>query len=72
MFQAAARALATLVSQSALDAGLLYPPLEQIRTVSESIARAVAEVAWQEGVAGAPRPPDLPAAIRTAMWDPRY
>jgi malate dehydrogenase (oxaloacetate-decarboxylating)(NADP+) len=72
MFQAAARALATLVSQNSLDAGLLYPPLQEIRKVSEVIAQAVAEVAWQEGVAAVPRPPDLSAAIRTAMWDPRY
>jgi malate dehydrogenase (oxaloacetate-decarboxylating)(NADP+) len=72
MFQAAARALAALVSQSSLDAGLLYPPLQEIRRVSEVIAQAVAEVAWREGVAAAPKPPDLPAAIRKEMWDPRY
>ena len=72
MFQVAARALADTVSVEALAEGRLYPPLEQIRRVSELIAKAVAEVAWESGLAGIPRPEDLPAAVRELMWDPQY
>lgn len=72
MFQVAARALAETVSESALAEGRLYPPLEQIRGVSELIAGVVAEVAWDTGLAGIPRPDNLPAAVRALMWDPQY
>lgn len=72
MFQAAARTLAGAVSESALSEGLLYPPLREIRRVSELIAQAVAELAWREGLAGAPRPSDPAAAVRSLMWDPQY
>jgi malate dehydrogenase (oxaloacetate-decarboxylating)(NADP+) len=72
MFHAAARALAAWVSDSALEEGLLYPPIERIRGVSELIAVAVAEVAWRDGLAGAPRPGDPLAAVRALMWDPQY
>lgn len=72
MFQVAARALANTVSENALAEGRLYPPLEQIRAVSELIAAAVAEVCWDSGLAAAARPDDLPAAVRRLMWDPQY
>jgi malate dehydrogenase (oxaloacetate-decarboxylating)(NADP+) len=72
MFHAAARALAAWVSDSALEEGLLYPPIERIRGVSELIAVAVAEVAWRDGLAGAPRPGDPLAAVRALMWDAQY
>ena len=72
MFHAAARALAASVSDSALEEGLLYPPIERIRGVSELIAVAVAEVAWRDGLASAPRPGDPLAAARAQMWDPQY
>ena len=72
MFQVAARALADTVSEEALAEGRLYPPLEQIRAVSELLAQAVAEVAWETGLAGVPRPDDLRAAVRALMWDPQY
>jgi len=72
MFQVAARALADTVSEDALADGRLYPPLEQIRSVSELIAKAVAEVAWDTDLAGTARQDDLPAAVRALMWDPQY
>ncbi len=72
MFQVAARALAESVSDAALEEGLLYPPLDQIRRVSELIAVAVAEVAWRDGLAHGPRPDDPAAAVRALMWDPQY
>jgi malate dehydrogenase (oxaloacetate-decarboxylating)(NADP+) len=72
MFYAAASTLAAGVSQASLDSGLLFPRLNEIRGVSARIAEAVAEVAYQEGLASAPRPPDLAAEIRRHMYDAAY
>ena len=72
MFHMAARALAESVAGSALEEGLLYPPLDRIRDVSKLIAVAVAEVAWRDGLASAPRPADPAAAVHAMMWDPQY
>lgn len=72
MFHAAARTLAAAVPEESLAAGLLYPPLPGIRAVSLRIARAVAEVAWSEGLAAVPRPDDPDAAIAALVWNPAY
>jgi len=72
MFHAAARTLATGVSQASLDSGLLFPRLRDIRQVSAAIAEAVAEVAWAEGLARAPRPADVRGEIRRHMYDAAY
>ena len=67
----AARSLASQVSQGRLDAGCLYPPLADIRNVSASIAAAVAANVYDRGDAGlSPRPADLLAHCRAAMWSP--
>ena len=72
MFYAAARTLAEGVSQASLDQGLLYRRLRDIRSVSAVIARAVAEVAYEEGLAAVPRPADLGATIGSLMYDAAY
>ncbi|MDO8349372.1 MAG: NAD-dependent malic enzyme, partial [Planctomycetota bacterium] len=72
MFYAAARTLAGLVDQASLDQGLLFPRLATIRHVSTHIATAVASVAYEEGLAAAPRPDDLAAAVRAQMYDATY
>lgn len=72
MFYAAARALATEVSEADLAQGSLYPPLSKVRDVSAKIATAVAEVAYQRSLAGIPRPADLEAYMRSQMYDPHY
>jgi malate dehydrogenase (oxaloacetate-decarboxylating)(NADP+) len=72
MFYAAARSLAHQVTQESLDAGSLFPPLSDIRKVSVEIAAAVAEVAYEEGLAKAPRPADLREAVRKQMYDGTY
>lgn len=72
MFTAAARVLASEVTEQDLSLGRLYPPLARIRDVSARMATAVAEMAWEQGLARAPRPDDPPAAIRSAMFEPRY
>ncbi len=59
MFHAAARTLADIVPEEALQVGLLYPPLAGIRAVSMRIARAVAgspgETGWPRSHAGRSR-----------------
>jgi malate dehydrogenase (oxaloacetate-decarboxylating)(NADP+) len=72
MFFVAAKALAQKVSESDLERGLIYPPLTAIREVSAAIAVAVAEVAYQRGLATQPRPDDLRAYVEAQMYLPRY
>jgi malate dehydrogenase (oxaloacetate-decarboxylating)(NADP+) len=72
MFFASARSLADQVTDGDLKLGRVYPPLASIREVSAAIATAVAEVAYQRGLARRPRPDDLGAAIRAEMFEPDY
>jgi malate dehydrogenase (oxaloacetate-decarboxylating)(NADP+) len=72
MFAIAARTLAAQVSQRDLDQGSLYPPLAMIREVSVHIAVAIAEHAFELGLASVPRPADLEAFIRAAVYVPTY
>jgi malate dehydrogenase (oxaloacetate-decarboxylating)(NADP+) len=72
MFLVAARTLARLVKPSDLEIGRVFPELPRIREVSREIAFAVAEVAFQRGMARIDRPADLKAHISAAMFDPKY
>jgi malate dehydrogenase (oxaloacetate-decarboxylating)(NADP+) len=72
MFLAAARALADQVTEDDLRQGSLYPPLASVRDVSAHIAAAVAQVAYERGLAAEPRPRDLLDFIRSRMYDPHY
>ncbi len=72
MFMAAAHALADCVNQDDLDQGSLYPALPRIREVSTQIAAAVAEVAYQRGLASGPTPNDIVGLVRSQMYDPHY
>jgi malate dehydrogenase (oxaloacetate-decarboxylating)(NADP+) len=72
MFMAAARTLATTVSENDLAQGSLYPPLSAVRHVSAQIAAAVADVAFATGLARVERPANLLAFVESAMYDPHY
>jgi malate dehydrogenase (oxaloacetate-decarboxylating)(NADP+) len=72
MFAAAARTLASLVLPADLEMGRMYPSLTRIREVSAHIAVAVAEVAFQAGLAQVARPADLMALVKATMWTPAY
>jgi len=72
MFFAAANVLANAVSDQDLALGRVYPSLTRIRDVSAQVAVAVAEVAYRQGLAQAPRPDDLPGFIRSMMFEPTY
>jgi malate dehydrogenase (oxaloacetate-decarboxylating)(NADP+) len=72
MFMTAAHALADCVNPDDLDQGSLYPALPRIREVSAKIATAVANVAYQGGLAVGPPPNDLSGFIEKQMYDPQY
>ena len=73
MFLAAAEALADSVGEESLEAGTLFPPLSEIRSVSQRIARSVCEMAAREGVAEESVDETAPAdAVADAMYEPRY
>ena len=72
MFLTAAKILAAKVSDADFKKGSIYPPLNQIREVSADIAVQVAEIAYGSGIAGKPKPDDLPGYIRSQMYEPVY
>jgi len=72
VFLEAARALAAAVTDADLQRGALYPPLSHIREVSLGIAAAVANYAWDAGLAAESRPADIREFIRAMMYEPRY
>jgi malate dehydrogenase (oxaloacetate-decarboxylating)(NADP+) len=72
MFYAAAKALADQVSGDDLKLGRVYPSLTRIREVSALIAVAVAEVAYEQGLARTPRPRDLYMYVKSQMYVPEY
>ena len=72
MFLAAARTLAAGVTDDELAQGRIFPPLHHVRQISRSIATAVADIAYESGLATEPRPDDLRSLIESRMYDPRY
>ncbi len=72
MFLAAARALAESVSDASLEEGSIYPPLREIREVSVAIALAVAELAYERGLARSESGDDLERRIRSHIYSVAY
>lgn len=72
MFYVAAKALAHFVSEADIERGTIFPPLSTIREVSGAIATAVAQEAYDSGLATAPRPKDLASHVRSLMYQPCY
>jgi malate dehydrogenase (oxaloacetate-decarboxylating)(NADP+) len=72
MFYVAAKAAAAMTTDEELAQGAILPPLTTIREVSATIAAAVAEYAWDEGLARRRRPRDIMALVRSQMYDPQY
>lgn len=68
----AAKALAEAVSDNQINHGCLYPPLNEIRSVSLKIAVAVAEAAAKAGLTTKTIGPEFAAHVAEAMYDPRY
>jgi malic enzyme len=72
MFAAAAAALAQCVTTENLEAGLLYPPLRQLRSVTARVATAVARAARETGVGCDLVDDAIVEAVKAAMWTPAY
>jgi malate dehydrogenase (oxaloacetate-decarboxylating)(NADP+) len=72
MFMAAAHSLADCVGKDDLSQGSLYPALPRIREVSARIAAAVAQVAYQRGLAEGPAPNDVMSQVQAQMYEPHY
>jgi len=72
MFFTAARTLAASVSEADLSQGSVFPGLDRVRDISISIATAVAEVAFESGLATQPRPDDVKALVESQMYVPAY
>lgn len=72
MFLVAAKSLADLVQESDLAGGTMYPRLSEIRKASLAIAVAVANRAYELGLAQAAKPRDIEAHIAEIIYDPSY
>jgi len=72
MFIKAARTLASLIRESELVEGRVYPTLQRIHEVSHAIAVAVAEEIYAEKLNRVRRPADLSGYIRSQMFQPEY
>lgn len=72
LFLTAAKSLAGFVSAEDIAEGALYPRLSEIRTVSHTIAVAVAKHAHELGLAGVALPDNLDMAVKDMMYDPSY
>lgn len=70
MISAAAHSLGGLVDESAPGAPVL-PPVERLAEFSIYVARAVAQMAWKQGLACA-EIPDVNRAIEALTWVPAY
>jgi len=72
MFLAAAQTLAAYVTPADLAQGSLLPPLANTREVSAHIAVAVAEVAFERGLASRSRPENMLDLVRAHVYNPHY
>ena len=73
MFNAAARAMAEMVTPEDLALGRVVPRVRDIRRVSARVAAAAAQVAIAEGIARQMPPAgDLVAHMERAMYEPIY
>lgn len=72
LFLTAAKTLAGMVNENDLHNGTLYPPMQNIRSVSLDIAVKVAEQAYAQGLAQEPRPGNLREFMAAKMYDPYY
>jgi malate dehydrogenase (oxaloacetate-decarboxylating)(NADP+) len=72
MFLVAAATLAQSVTEQEISTGSVYPKLTRIREVSLNIATAVAQVAYEQGLAQNERPANLRESIAKSMYDPHY
>ncbi len=72
MLAAAAHELAGMANEADMAAGMLYPPLADLRSITRKIARAVAMEACDSGVAKAMTADEIENALDHEIWDLDY
>ncbi len=72
MFYMAAKTLADMVTEEELALRTVYPDLRKIRKISLTIAAAICEMAFDEGLARVERPKDIKAWVKENMFEPVY
>jgi malate dehydrogenase (oxaloacetate-decarboxylating) len=74
MVMAASMALADFTERRHLSAGLVYPPISELREVSIAVATRVIAQAFEDGVATTTKlsPATAEAYVRSHFWRPRY
>jgi malic enzyme len=72
MCAAAAEALADCLGTADLAAGVLYPPVADLRRVAGHIAEAVVRAARDEGIGRSLDDGAIAAAVAAARWEPAY
>ncbi len=72
IFMEAAKVLAESVSEADLALGLIYPLINEIRSVSLNIATAVAKYAYVNGLTEQAEPAHLTQVIAASMYNPEY
>jgi len=72
LFLIAAKTLSKMVKESDIAEGSLFPRLVEIRQISAAIAIAVAEKAFDLGIARIDRPKDLKKVVADYIYSPDY
>jgi malic enzyme len=72
MFRVAAEALAAEVTDADLAAGSLFPPVSELRALTQQVAQAVVREARDAGVGLAFEDRAIAEAVRRAVWTPAY
>lgn len=72
MFLKASKALSTIVSEEQRSKNMLLPQLQDIRTVSLHVAKAVAIEARESGLGRLLSDEEIERTIKKAQWDPHY
>jgi malate dehydrogenase (oxaloacetate-decarboxylating)(NADP+) len=72
MFIEAAHAVADQVTAEQLKLGMLFPPQSNILETEIKTAARVAQVGFEDGLAGVARPEDCEAFIRSHVYKPEY
>jgi malate dehydrogenase (oxaloacetate-decarboxylating)(NADP+) len=72
MFIIAAEAVAEQVSEADFENGIIYPRVKDILKVSEKVAQKITAYIFKNGLAGVDEPKDIPAFIKSKMFEPVY
>ena len=72
LFAAASTALAERVTAEDLDAGSVYPRVDELRRVTVHVAAAVVRAARDEGQGRGFSDEEILPAVEAAMWEPLY